>query len=77
MKTIRTIAAALVALTATVVASNAAYMTKDEINALPSDKVATIKADCAKKWGDDFSMRLYCEDKQYEALKQLLERDGR
>jgi hypothetical protein len=51
-------------------------MTKDEINALPSDKVATVKADCAKKWGGDFSMRLYCEDKQYEALKQLLERDG-
>jgi hypothetical protein len=50
-------------------------MTKQEIAQLPQDKVAAIKNHCARKWGDNFDMRLYCEDEQYKALKTLIDRD--
>jgi hypothetical protein len=50
-------------------------MTKQQIDALPQDKVAAIKAGCETKWHNDFEMRIYCEDKQYKALTQLLQRD--
>jgi len=39
----------------------------------PSDETAAamIRARCAAKWPDDYSMRKYCEDQQYEALRAL------
>ncbi len=39
----------------------------------PSDQgaAAAIRAKCAKEWPDDFAMRKYCEDKQYEGLRAL------
>jgi hypothetical protein len=51
------------------------YMTKEEIAKLPSEKVAVIKRMCAQRWADNFEMRLYCEDEQYQSLQILLERD--
>jgi hypothetical protein len=49
-------------------------MPSKEIEILPQDKVQRIKQECARQWGDDFDMRVYCEDKQYKALKLLIER---
>lgn len=46
----------------------------DEIAKLPQDAVTAIKQDCTKDWGTDYRMRLYCENKQYEALRKLIER---
>jgi hypothetical protein len=57
------------------VAHAGSAMSKDEILKLPQDKVAVIKAQCAAKWGNDFDMRIYCEDNQYKALRTLIERD--
>jgi hypothetical protein len=51
-------------------------MSKEEVAKLPQDKVQIIKQACQAKWESDFSMRIYCEDKQYKALKFLLERDS-
>jgi hypothetical protein len=56
------------------VASAYAEMTAADIAALPQDKVRAIKASCAQQWNDNFRMREFCEDKQYEALKRLIER---
>ena len=48
--------------------------TADEIARLPQDKVVAIKQQCLTKCGDDFRMRVYCEDRQYDALKALIVR---
>ncbi|GLR88459.1 hypothetical protein GCM10007857_51710 [Bradyrhizobium iriomotense] len=45
-----------------------------DIAKLPQDKVAVIKANCAKEWGDNFRLREYCEDLKYEALQNLISR---
>jgi hypothetical protein len=45
-----------------------------DIAKLPQEKVAAIKDACARKWGDDFRMREYCENQQYEALQRLIVR---
>ncbi|NIV11875.1 MAG: hypothetical protein GWN62_11540 [Aliifodinibius sp.] len=39
----------------------------------PSDAIAAamIHSHCAKEWPDDFKMRKYCEDQQYEGLRAL------
>ena len=49
-------------------------LSPQEINELPQDKVAVIKQHCATEWPVDFEMRVYCEDQQYVALKNLVER---
>ena len=54
--------------------ASAESMPASEIAKLPQDKVKSIKQTCAAKWGDDFDMRIYCEDKQYKALKVLITR---
>lgn len=43
----------------------------------PSDSGASamIKSKCAREWPDDFSMRKYCQDKQYEGLWALRNRN--
>lgn len=35
---------------------------------------ALIRAHCAEEWPDDYRMRKYCEDQQYEGLRNLLAR---
>ena len=39
----------------------------------PSDATAAamIRSHCTKEWSDDFQMRKYCEDQQYEGLRAL------
>ena len=39
----------------------------------PSDAAAAamIRSHCAKEWPDDYQMRKYCEDQQYEGLRAL------
>jgi len=39
----------------------------------PSDAAAAamIRPHCANQWPDDFTMRKYCEDQQYEGLRSL------
>ena len=54
--------------------ADAEPMSRQEIEALPQDKVQRIKQECAREWGDNFRMRVYCEDKQHKALKVLIER---
>jgi hypothetical protein len=39
-------------------------------------KLTLAAAVMEQKWGDDFDMRIFCEDKQYKALKFLLERNS-
>ena len=36
-----------------------------------ADAAAMIRSKCAREWSDDFAMRKYCEDQQYEALRKL------
>ena len=50
-------------------------MPKSEIDKLPQDKVQSIKDTCKVDWGDNFHMRLFCEDEQYRALQALIERN--
>jgi hypothetical protein len=42
----------------------------------PSDQQAAslIRGKCAQDWPDDYKMRKYCEDKQYQALRVLRSR---
>ncbi|QEN84751.1 hypothetical protein FZC33_00205 [Labrys sp. KNU-23] len=35
-----------------------------------------IARDCAKKWGTDYEMQVYCRDQQMKALRQLQMQDG-
>ncbi|MGV7212516.1 hypothetical protein [Bradyrhizobium sp. UFLA05-112] len=46
-----------------------------DIARLPQDKVALIKQQCAH-WGNQgkFEMQRYCEDEEYEALQELINR---
>ena len=72
----KTIAIALAALALSASGSFARDdMPKSEIAKLPQDKVQAIKDNCKQDWGDNFDMRLYCEDKQYHALQALIERN--
>jgi hypothetical protein len=68
----------LLAVTAVVVlvthASAGPRFSKEEISALPQDKVQAIIQYCQREWGDNFNMRIYCEDNQYQALKNLIDR---
>jgi len=45
-----------------------------DIAKLPQDKVAAVKRDCARQWGDDFRMREYCENQQYQSMQRLIDR---
>ncbi|UQE01148.1 hypothetical protein [Bradyrhizobium japonicum] len=49
-------------------------LTPAEIASLPQDQVAVAKGGCAAQWPNDFEMRLYCEDKQFSAMKKLIDR---
>jgi hypothetical protein len=74
----RTLAIALVALVLSASGSFAFArddMPKSEIDKLPQDKVQAIKNNCKQEWGDNFDMRLFCEDNQYRALQALIERN--
>ena len=51
-------------------------MSAADIAKLPQNKVEAIKQDCKRDWGDNFSMRLLCEDKQFKALQTYINRDG-
>lgn len=64
--------AALV-IVATPLSANA-ELSKDEIAKFPQDRVEAIRQLCARQWGHDYDMRVFCEDKQYRALKALIER---
>ena len=64
------------ALIASALPSAAEGMSKAEIATLPQDKVRSIKEECERKWANDFRMRVYCEDKQYKALKFYLDRNS-
>ncbi|KWV49833.1 hypothetical protein AS156_14980 [Bradyrhizobium macuxiense] len=56
------------------VSASAGEMSSDDIAKLPQDKVAAIKQYCANEWPDNYAMRVYCEDRQYGALKELIDR---
>ncbi|MBO4221974.1 hypothetical protein [Bradyrhizobium neotropicale] len=63
-----------VALLAMPCSASASEFSAAEIAKLPQEKVAAVKRDCASTWQDDFRMRLYCEDKQFKAMQQLIDR---
>ncbi|MGY8683362.1 hypothetical protein Q2941_37130 [Bradyrhizobium sp. UFLA05-153] len=65
---------AIVALAMLLTTASAGDFRAADIAKLPQDKVATIKADCAREWGDNFRMREYRENRQYEALQHLIDR---
>jgi hypothetical protein len=48
-------------------------------SAPPSDDAARpgIRAACSEKWGSDYKMQKYCQDKQFDALSVLRRRDMR
>jgi hypothetical protein len=71
-RTIALAAAAIAALTLPAVATD--YMSKAEIAKLLQDKVEVIKQECARRWPNNFDMRLTC--RQFEALKVYVERNG-
>ena len=66
----------LAAATLVMMASNASAddYTAADIAKLPQDKVAVIKQHCARIFSDNFEMREYCENQQYEALQRLINR---
>jgi hypothetical protein len=66
---ILTVATMLVATVAT-----SGEFTAAEIARLPQDQVEAAKRECAREWPNDFEMRLYCENKQFRALRELIER---
>jgi hypothetical protein len=76
MTTRKILIAATLALLATSTATFAydSEFTKERIAKLPQDKVQVIKRECARRWPDNFSVRLACEDSEYEALQQLIDR---
>ena len=50
-------------------------LSSQEIAALPQDKVAIIQKTCAMTaFGFGYEERVDCEDKQYAALKKLIDR---
>jgi hypothetical protein len=65
------IAALLIAM---LVPAKATSMSKEEIAQLPQDRVNAIRQYCAQRWANEYSMRIWCEDKEYQALKALLAR---
>jgi len=71
MKRLLMTTAALALLTTT---AQAASFRADDIARLPQDKVASIKRYCASEWDDNFRMREYCENNQFEALQRMIER---
>jgi hypothetical protein len=50
------------AATLVLVATAVSAMDRQEIDALPKDKVAVIKQHCAEEWPDNFGVRVFCED---------------
>jgi hypothetical protein len=75
MTKLSTLITALV-MTAAIAASASATssMSKEEIVKLPQERVEAIRQLCARRWGHNYEMRVYCEDEQYRALKTLMER---
>lgn len=71
MKRFLLTAAALALLTTT---ASAGEFTAADIAKLPPDMVETVKRHCAGDWPTDFRMREYCENKQYQALQNLIVR---
>jgi hypothetical protein len=67
-----------VAVLAILIASVKAEMplASSEIAKLPQDRVVAIRKFCERRWGDNFEMRIYCEDEQYKALQTLIEREN-
>lgn len=65
---------ALVLTVATTASSSCAKLTPAEIAALPQDKVEQARQHCARLFPDQFSTRLYCEDQELTAIKQLIDR---
>jgi hypothetical protein len=76
MKRLTITAAVMATLMFPAIACSNDAMTKEEIAQLPRDKVGVIKQTCEHKWGDNFQMRIFCEDQQYKALKLLIERNS-
>ena len=72
----RLFGAALIAVSVSAVASAgwSGDLTAAEIACLPQDEVETAKRECVREWPNDFHMRLHCEDKQFKALRALVER---
>jgi hypothetical protein len=66
-----TIAAALILWTAPAVAAN---YTASDIAKLPQDMVGAARKHCESLWGSNFDMRIYCENKQFDALQRLIDR---
>lgn len=52
----------------------AANYTASDIAKLPQDMVVAARRDCASRWGGNFDMRIWCEDKQFDALQRLINR---
>jgi hypothetical protein len=63
--------AALILWAAPAVAAN---YTASDIAKLPQDMVAAARRDCASRWDSNFDMRIYCENKQFDALQRLIDR---
>lgn len=42
---------------------------------VPADVFAEVRARCAEEWPDDYSMRAYSEQRQFDAYREL-ERDS-
>ena len=38
---------------------------------IPQELFAQVRTACAYRWQDDFEMRLWCEKKQFEAIRKL------
>jgi hypothetical protein len=65
--------AAMIAV-ASISAASAGDFNSADIAALPQDKVVIIKQHCASRYPENFEMRVFCEDQQFSALKQLIQR---
>jgi hypothetical protein len=43
---------------------------------LPPLIIGQIRQQCAREWPTDFHMRVYCENKEYQAAQELMQRGG-
>jgi hypothetical protein len=75
MSKINSIGTAVVATSLTVGSASALdKLSRDEIAALPQDKLEAIKRYCAKYTNGGFNLQLICEDGDDRAFKTLIER---
>jgi hypothetical protein len=54
--------------------AHAADWTPDQIATLPPSVVKAIQQKCAQQYPADYSVRVLCEDTEYDAFKTLTER---